>query len=252
MKLTMKNNTDVYDATAVQILPLLDESGEELCLVAYKLSPLSNADFKRIEEANSAAVKKFSKTEVKRFSSNFEILATVFDEKVIARLHAEEDENWKTAVSFEEKVEAIQGLLFCKVKEPKKSLNILKNKREFKVTLESFFCDEAKYEEFIKNAEEFLEDDNFYSSLIVETEHFFRLPTKAEIDEYTAIIAQTPSVIHLASTAKTPAERLLHLYELTNLKTLGYVKNEIPDWHKIKAVTSFFLKRTRKQVRFST
>lgn len=230
MKATKKDQKESpiyeYNATLEQIIPLRLEKNGKIYRVEHHLKPLTDSRFFSLEKQKEDISKTVSRSQ----TSILMPTATLWDDLILARNgYAPTDDIKKTYLM--DKVKAILGLLYCKVVE------IPDNKKEEVDVLDAeVLFDESELNE--------IKLEVMQSGIQMTTTHFFKEETQDQMDEYLAIISNTPSPSGMASAARdkrSKAERIAELYDEVHLKHFGYVDGtEVPAWHKLPAVMYFF------------
>lgn len=210
-----ENETILYDADAVQTIPLEITKGIKTYDVAHVLRPLSDERFFRLD----AEVLETSRRSETLSSQIYEPKQNLWRELAEKRVGYAENPNWREKTHQSDTVQAISALLFSEA---------------------------VKASDTIED--ELLNDDELtpvhlkcrFNSGFVETVHNFREETKDEFDIFFSIITGSPRKDKLASAKKrNPAREFAELYDVVCVSAEGYARR-VPAWHKMVAARAFF------------
>jgi hypothetical protein len=208
-----------YDADAEQLIPLSITKNKKSFRVIHRLLPLSDERYFALERARREVQKRLIKRgDLGVFS--FDPNAELWNDLAIERIGYAPTPDWKAKTYYLDKTSAITALLHAQI-------------------IDETDADDA-------DADELLGDDDFevnlrvlQSGVLIETAHYFREETKAEMDEFLAIMSEKPNPNALASATKREelSERLCALYDAMATGSEGYA-GRVPAWHKVTAVST--------------
>lgn len=204
----------VYDADAVQNIPLVLFHGSEMFEVSIEMNPVEDEEWLKLVESVPANIKKVKSISFELFAP----FANLGREKATAQHNYEERSDWKTATPDEHFMQMMNSYLQV-------SANV-----DDSVTEKTVF-------RFTQDAPIRLTSNQ--SGNEVETVIYFKLATREQMDEYLLIEANTPNKNHLASAQKISKERrYLALYNELKTRDENYA-SRVPAWHAIEAVKVF-------------
>jgi len=207
-----------YDADAEQLIPL-EIRGHR---IVHRLRPLTNERFFQLEKERLDVQKRIAKSQ----NITTQIYApneSLWNDLALEVIGFKPDPDWKIKTYFLDKTAAVGALLHTEIKEE---------------------AENAEEDELLTfDIEIPVKMDVLQSGTLIETVHIFRQETKAEMDEYLAIMTDKPKAQGFARFAHdTSAERLCDLYDATNKTAMPYA-GRIPVWHKAAAVQTHFARQ---------
>lgn len=206
----------LYDANAVQKIPLSVPFGEDVYKIYHCLKPLSPARYIQFEKDIENSFKDLG-----------EVSTDIFEPKKVLGLELIENaegyeppEDWQTLLGLEI-VQSVNALLFCEIA-PK----------TFKKTKQGGFNPNADAPVYLKV---------LFSGADLTTAIFFRPPTQDEVNSFYKIDSDKTDNNQLASHAKKPkAQRLYELGAKMVTRSEGY-EGKPPIFHVAKACEQHFL-----------
>lgn len=227
-----KPNTDSavfsYDADAAQAIPLEITFRGRDRRVIHNLAPLTDARFFQLERERDEAKKRLVKAgglSTEAYAPN----TALWDDLAQSIEGFAPDAEWKTKTHFLDKTNAIGAFLHTAEVEEEDPLD------------DDLLTFDATFEVKLSVLQ---------SGVLIETTHVFREETKAEFDEYLAIMSSKPRAGALAKFAQvSSAERMTDLYDALTQGASPYV-GRVPAWHKLAAVGIHFSRQLARMGKF--
>ena len=214
----------LYDANAIQKIPLTITKGSKSYDVAIELEPITDDEyFQLIDDALDSA-KKLKSVSIELFQPR----ADLARKKAIARYGYVENKDWKTATKDADFISALDSYLQVSANTESESVeDLLDDSDETPIVLASVF-----------------------NGIETKTTIYFREETKAQMDEFLAIDGGLPQKNALASHKKiSKQKRLFALYEALVKGSDGYA-SQIPAWHGLAAVAAYLSGQLQRMGKF--
>lgn len=217
------NEPVLYDVREHQTIPFKINRGGKDFRVSHTIKPPSNERFFQLQSEIEDSLARAKKSSTTIFDPKFDL----WKEIALSREGFKERDDWKEVTHPSDAVGVINALLHVQI--------------------------QAEEEMDITNDDELLDDEALYvvafnaqqgNTLITGLSHSFRQESKAEMDEYLAIMANEPNSNELASAVKrSRAERFYRLGKKLVKERSGYANgSETPAWH-LAFTTEIFLAR---------
>lgn len=212
----------LYDVSQPQTIPFTITRGGKSFRVSHTVQPPSNERFFQLQEDIDETLSRAKKASTLVFDPKL----ILWKEIVISRTGFVDRDDWKEATHPSDAVGVINAMLHIEV--------------------------QAEEEQDVTNDDELLDDDALYvvafnaqqgNALLTNLSHSFRQESKAEMDEYLAIISDQPSPNVMASAVKmSKAERYYRLGKKLLQGSTGYA-SDIPAWHLAFTVEVFLARQ---------
>jgi hypothetical protein len=214
----------LYDVRNPQTIPFAVTRGGKTFRVSHTVQPPSNERFFQLREAVEEALTRAKKVSSFVYDPHVEL----WKEIALSREGFKERDDWKEVTHPSDAVGVLNAL--------------------FHIT------PLAEEEQDITNDDELLDDEALYvvafhaqqgNTLLPNLTHSFRQESKAEMDEYLAIMSDQPNPNALASSEKmSKAERYYRLGKKLLRGHTGYAEgSEVPAWHLAFTVEVFLARQ---------
>lgn len=203
----------IYDADAVQNIPLKIPKGERLHNVEWQMNPLSDEEYFALMERMPENAKRVATLSVELLAP----YAELGKQKAISRKGYKERADWRERTHPHDYISMVQSYLSVTADNKSFSTDeLLDDDAETPVTLISSF-----------NGEKAI------------TVCYFAEEKQADIDEFLAALNNEPPKNALASAAKESKERRLYkLYKKLHRRHEGYA-SRVPAFHAVEAISAF-------------
>lgn len=213
----------LYDVREPQTIPFRVNRGGKDFRVAHTVQPPSNDRFFQLQSELEDSLTRAKKASTIVFDPKF----ALWKEIALSRDGFKDRDDWKEVTHPSDAVGVVNALLHVQV--------------------------QTEDEMEITNEDELLDDEALYvvgfnaqqgNALLIGLSHSFREESKAEMDEYLAIMANEPNPNELASAVKlSRAEKFNRLGKKLLKGRSGYADgSETPAWH-LAFTTEIFLAR---------
>lgn len=213
-----------YDIREPQTIPFSVTRGGKTFRVSHTIQPPSNERFFQLQDEVEESLSRAKKAS----SIVFDPKLALWKELVISRGGFKDRDDWKDITHPSDAVGIINALLHVNV--------------------------QAEEEQDVTNDDELLDDDALYvvafnaqqgNALLTGLSHSFRQESKAEMDEYLAIMSDQPNSNELASAVKmSKVERFHRLGKKLLKERSGYADgSETPAWHLAHTVEIFLARQ---------
>lgn len=207
-----------YDTTLTQSVSFQVEQNNKTYQLTHVIKPLTDERFFQLEKERAAIIKKIGKKSTLSIEI-YKPLENVWNELAVERTGAKPREDWKERTHYLDKANVITALTRIEI--------ISEGEDE---TTEDLFDDEANFTIYAKV---------FFNNNFLPVTFYFKQESKAQMDEFVAILQDKPNANALASLSnpKSIAERLCDLFDALIESYEGY-SSQVPAWHKIAAVST--------------